>query len=342
MSWDVGATSNFGSLTFPATGGSGGTVGDVVNTSTIYVSSAIYLDGRELPYVYSAQDTTGVVGNHLVVLPFSYRDTSYQVIVNYDIATYNAAVSPIIYGNVTSPSTFRIKSGNVVNYNVQYITSGFLYTGPPPPPPTAPTGTLGTPYITDEYPPAANQLTVFLDYGEVVSDTPVTYTMKYGLTASPSTIVDTTPFNTNVLLAQTPDNLFPSTLYYFQATASNGTAPDLESAVASFMTISGAPTGTLGAATIDELLYPPTATTITVFVDTSEVVSPIPVNYLVEWGYDQATFLGNFKLQPFATNILSAVCTLPEPSTEYYFRARGSNPSGQIIAAISGPFPTTA
>ena len=72
MSWDVGATSNFGSLTFPATGGSGGTVGDVVNTSTIYVSSAIYLDGRELPYVYSAQDTTGVVGNHLVVLPFSY------------------------------------------------------------------------------------------------------------------------------------------------------------------------------------------------------------------------------------------------------------------------------
>ena len=352
MSWDVGATSNFGSLTFPATGGSG-IAGDsistlsiytsTINTSTINVSSAIYLDERELQYVYGGIDVlVAPPATTTVQLPFRYITTDYQIAVNYN--TIDGLTGAPLVPIPQSISSFQVFTTFTSPFTFQYITCGFLDTspvGPPPPPPTPPTGSVGDPFINPDYPIDFNQITVFFNTFDVVSETPVTYKVKYGLTSPPVDLIDIVPFGEDLYLSQTPATLTQNTAYYFQSFASNASLTTLSSAVVSFTTISGSPTGSVGSPFIDPA-YPATANSITIFVDISEVVSPVPITYNIGWGYAPGGIGFFADLQPFQTNILSAVVSGLIPSQAYYFRARGSNGLGIIDSPEVGPFSTTA
>lgn len=142
MSFDLGEVSNFGGLTFPGSGGSGG--GDLVSTfSTITVStisaingnfSTINLQGETLLYTYgNLVSTNSSLGYSTVTLPFRYGvkpdgSPNFTVVANY------AEKAPLATGTVfplvpviEDISSFTLFCTNTTaDYQTQWITCGFL------------------------------------------------------------------------------------------------------------------------------------------------------------------------------------------------------------------------
>ena len=149
MSFDLGEVSNFGGLTFPGSGGSGG--GDLVSTfstitalsgnfSTITVDngyfSTINLQGKSLLYTYGdLVSTNSTLGYSTVTLPFSYGvkpdgSPNFTVVANY------AEKAPLVTGTVfplipviDDVSSFSVFCSNITaEYQTQWITCGSLPT----------------------------------------------------------------------------------------------------------------------------------------------------------------------------------------------------------------------
>jgi hypothetical protein len=142
MSFDSGAISNFGSLTFPTSSASGGggsvSTNLVVSTLTantyVYTDrlavSTIFLSGQQLPYIYSG--FAGVTNNQFttVVLPFSFANTDYKIITQFSGAIGGLQAITNNYQVIGAPndiSSFNIYSNvSVGSYSTQYIVCGDL------------------------------------------------------------------------------------------------------------------------------------------------------------------------------------------------------------------------
>jgi len=142
MSWDAGAISNFGALTFPTDSAAGGGAVETLVVSTLIADSAVVtnnlsvstiaLCNQKLQYTYGSQVSTNVVGLStftLITLPFSYINTNYAVTVNY---SDNAARVGVLNTNPLMPLIESVSSFTIENqptarsYNVSFITSGNL------------------------------------------------------------------------------------------------------------------------------------------------------------------------------------------------------------------------
>jgi hypothetical protein len=157
MSWDAGAISNFGALTFPTeSSGGGGAVSPnlVVSTLTAISISTVNLNSenisntlninsqnistnnlnlnnvKNLPYqyTYGANASIPVAGFSTIVLPFSYASDAFSVIAQYNsLAGYALAPTNPIVCTTNSPSTFLIHNGYTLGTaECNYITAGLL------------------------------------------------------------------------------------------------------------------------------------------------------------------------------------------------------------------------
>lgn len=139
MSWDAGAVSNFGALTFPSSGGSGGVIPNNLTvstlTATVDISSTtlnvhyVNIQGEPLQYAYAGFASTSTTGFVTIDLPITYKSIDYSIIVNY--ADSGARLGALdSYGLMALPNTTSsfdlICQNTAASYAVQYITCGIL------------------------------------------------------------------------------------------------------------------------------------------------------------------------------------------------------------------------
>jgi hypothetical protein len=146
MSWDAGAISNFGALTFPTDSSGGGgavspnlvvstlTATNYVSTSTINTTN-ITMSNQALPYVFAGFDDIGSTSK-VIVLPFSFATTDYAIITQYTSTSALQAITDNfqVVGYADSVSSFTLITNNNSgeNYPVQYLAVGQLPAVPPP------------------------------------------------------------------------------------------------------------------------------------------------------------------------------------------------------------------
>ena len=329
------------------------------------VSNSIGSQTSAVSLGYTPSGTGVVPPSQAASVPaVSVTPTSSSITVTFDIAGVNATpatVNSILYGTTTTPTISApatLVSGTVYQAVVSGLTASTPYyfksvvansggtqtsavsasistaaAG------TAPSGAPTVPAVSGS--PTSTSITVTFDAAGITGTAPITYSILYGTTTTP-----TAPFPATLVTGTTyqavVSGLVPATTYYFESVASNSIGSVASAVSAGIATAAAGGSPPSAAPTVPAIISGnTTSSNISVTFDVAGITGTAPITYAVLVGTT------NTPTTPVTATLVSgttyqANCSGLTAATPYYFKSRSSNVDGTVLSAAAGPFSTSA
>lgn len=347
--------------------------GLTASTTYYFVSIAQNQGGREVSAVsppYTTQPGTPGAPSAPPTTPIKVASSPTSITIQFDTAGITGNPVPgyfCKFGTTNTPSAnaplpsvyqgtlYRCVLTNLASGVGYYFTAGAengklpdqisAVAGPfttassnaPSKPPTAPV-------VSGITPPTASDITITCDITGITGTPTPTYVAQYGLTPTTITSLGGTMTVSGNTASITVGSLTANTIYYFNATATNGVTPDQVSpASAPISTTGSGKTPPSGPPTVPVVSTPaPTPTTLTVQFDVAGITgTPTPIYRLLIGTTTSPQEEVTVELS--SGTIYKGTATGLTPATNYYWKSVAFNGQApDALSAVSAPISTAA
>lgn len=287
-------------------------------------------------------DTAGITGNPVPTYTCLYGTTSPPVRAAPAPYLYQGTLYRCVITGLTSGTNYYF-TATATNGIIPSVESGVL--GPVTPAGSnAPSKPPAAPVVSGITPPTANAITITCDITGITGTPAPTYVARYGLTPTTITSLGGTMNVSGNTASITVGSLTSNTIYYFNATATNGVNPDQVSAASGPIST----TGTGGAApsgppTVPVVSTPaPTTTSMTVQFDVAGITGTPTPQYKLYIGTTTSP-TEEVTAELYSGTIYKGTATGLSPATNYYWKSVAFNGQApDALSAVSAPISTAS
>jgi len=241
--------------------------------------------------------------------------------------TYIANVTGL---TASTPYYFKSEASNPDGVAISSVSTSIstaaASSGPSPPAAPAVSGT-----------PTTNSIAVTFDTAGQTGTAPVTYSVVYGTTSTP-TIPAPAVLQSGTIYSCVIGGLLPSTPYYFRSVATNSVGSIQSTGVATSISTAAAPVAP-SAPSVPANFGTQTSTSITVRFDAAGQTGTAPVTYGLFYGTTNNPTT-SWPVSIVSGTVYQAVLTGLTPSTAYYFKSVSTNVLASTPSAVSASIST--